>query len=109
MCMRARIPCRSLLQNKTNLTSAILDALSNLNVANSTAEEVDSLCTLNIPFFFILAICIFMPWKVLEVALDKASSADISDLPTIIKFIVQYISPRNAQDVCVGSLAAGVM
>ena len=33
-------------------------------------------------------------------ALDKASSADIADLPPIIKFIVQYISPRNAQEVC---------
>jgi hypothetical protein len=57
----------------------------------------------------ILATMHFISWKVLEVALEKASSADICDLPTIIKFIVQYISPRNAQDVCIGSLSARVM
>ena len=40
-----------------------------------------------------------MTLKVLEVALDRARSAEISDLPTVIKFIMQYISPKNAQDV----------
>ena len=38
--------------------------------------------------------------KVLDVAIERASSADVTDLPPIIKFIMQYISPKNAQEVC---------
>lgn len=90
--------CRSLLQNNSNLTAAVIDALSNLNMATGIAEEVSKFAL----HLTLLCIDILLPssHKVLEVALDRTSSADISDLPTVIKFIMQYISPKNAQDVC---------
>ena len=92
----ARKLCRSLLQNNSNLTAAVIDALSNLNMADSIAEEVgvNMFASITVMQWLHARVC-----KVLDVALDRVQSADIADLPTVIKFVVQYISPRNAQEV----------
>ncbi len=37
--------------------------------------------------------------QVLDVALSRVSSAELSDLPTVIKFVVQQVTPKNAQEV----------
>ena len=42
--------------------------------------------------------------QILEVALGCVLSADLSDLPTVLRFIMQQVSPRNALDVsCLSS------
>ena len=40
---------RTLLQNKSNLTAAVIDALSNLNMATNIAEEVDNKLSMSLP------------------------------------------------------------
>ena len=52
--------------------------------------------------------------QILEVALGCVSSADLSDLPTVLRFIMQQVSPRNALDVsclcsCTHSLITRLM
>ncbi len=43
--------------------------------------------------------------QVLDVALSRVASADLSDLPTVIKFVMQQVTPKNALEVRVLHLA----
>jgi len=36
---------------------------------------------------------------VLDAAMGSLQSADISDLPTVLKFIHEYMTPTHAQDI----------
>ena len=38
--------------------------------------------------------------QVLDVALGRVSSANLADLPTVIKFVMQQVTSKNAQEVC---------
>ena len=42
---------------------------------------------------------IFSCVQILDVALGCVLSADLGDLPTVLKFIMQQVSPRNALEV----------
>eukprot|EP00731_Ephydatia_muelleri_P027407 Em0019g280a len=66
---------KTLLQTTSDYTSAIIDSLTNLTVSAELGAQI------------------------LEVAMARVSSAALVDLPTVIKYIMQQVTPSNAQEL----------
>ena len=93
------------MRTNSDLTAAVIDALSNLNVETETAAEVlpvqlQSLCILLHDYSCKINATPFFCVQILDVALGRVSSANLADLPTVIKFIMQQVTAKNAQEVC---------
>ena len=82
------------METNSDLTAAIVDALSNLNIASDIAAEVQNTSS------FSSNLAVFLSYmKALDVAINSLQSAHISDLPTVIKFINEHLTPKNTQEV----------
>lgn len=91
--------CSSLLQENTQLTVPILDALSSLNLSSSLLKEVTLIKTL------LLVNC---EWpnkgslsltQVRGAVMVTFSAVQLEDLPVVVKFILHSLSTSDAYEV----------
>ena len=87
------------MRTNTSLTAALIDALSNLTLSEDIAAEVRGSargsCSTRDAFFPAIS-------QVLDVAVSSVSSVERTDLPAVVKFILQQISSRRSYEVCAG-------
>ena len=85
---------RDLLSTTPGLTAPIVDALSNLNIEKTVAAEVSCNALYNSKNQQAA-----IPFQVLDAAMGSLQSADICDLPAVLKFIHEYMTPARAQEI----------
>lgn len=100
--------CSSLLQENTQLTVPILDALSSLNISSSLLTEVVYTHTrthtlLHMFFGELLYYIIIRPVRLLSqvrgAVMATLAAVQLEDLPVVVKFILHSVSASDAYEV----------